>query len=223
MNGIIYCATAPNGKLYVGQTVQTLNQRKSQHKWHAENYKDNFIFHKAIRKYGFENFTWEVLESGIDNIGELNQKEQYWIQQKNSYCENGYGYNMSLGGDNYQHMYLFTDADMEVILEEYKQCGNSYILAKKYNTTSAVIIRNIKRVCPNWKQYSYNGKGHQSIFDDEQKKAIYEEFKQIGSIPQLAEKYQTTVHTIRRLLLSLDSNYTQYTQKAHWGTYTRNK
>lgn len=59
--GVIYfLQNTINGKGYVGQTIQKLSARLSQHK----NGKDQLI-DKAIQKYGWENFTHEVLEENI--------------------------------------------------------------------------------------------------------------------------------------------------------------
>lgn len=218
MNGIIYYAISPSGKGYVGQTTQLLRQRIATHKNFAEKERDNFVFHKAIRKYGFDNFTWEILEENIQTIEELNEREQYWIKEKRTYPD---GYNMTPGGDNYEHLFLFNEGALLQLVEEYKQCGNSYLLAQKYNTTSSVIIRNIKRVEPNWQQYSYNGQGGKSIFNDEQKQEIYGYFKQVGSVQKVIDKFGSSGNTIRRILKSIDENYLQYQQKACWGAHTR--
>lgn len=62
MKGIIYKATNTlNGKVYVGQTTQSLAKRASQHKSMADNgYND--AFHSAIRESGWESFSWEEIE-----------------------------------------------------------------------------------------------------------------------------------------------------------------
>ena len=90
--------TAPNNKRYVGQTIR-LHKRKQQHVADAYNPNSvsyNYAFHRAIRKYGIENFVFEILEDGIPRE-KLNEREMYWIEQMQSYGENGY--NMTMGGD----------------------------------------------------------------------------------------------------------------------------
>jgi group I intron endonuclease len=93
--GIIYKATFPNGKCYVGQTVGTLKRRTAEHLRHA---KDDLIFHKAIIKYGAESVVWEEIDYA-DNIESLNEKEIFYIDFYNSFAGNKKGYNGTRGGD----------------------------------------------------------------------------------------------------------------------------
>ncbi len=69
---IIYCYTNKiNGKKYVGQT-NSEKRRLNEHKSNAFNEKSvnyNSIFHKAIRKYGWESFEYEKLEEIDSNKG----------------------------------------------------------------------------------------------------------------------------------------------------------
>jgi group I intron endonuclease len=61
MFGIIYKVTnLTNGKVYIGQTVRTLHQRKNSH---IRDLKKNMdiVFHHALRKYGIDNFNWEII------------------------------------------------------------------------------------------------------------------------------------------------------------------
>ena len=58
----------------------------------------------AIRKYGIENFTFEVIEECRQE--ELNEKEIYWIKYYNSYGSGGY--NATLGGDT-GHLYDYSE------------------------------------------------------------------------------------------------------------------
>jgi group I intron endonuclease len=96
--GIIYKSTnIINKKSYIGQTISTLNRRKTQHKRIAMTGSD-YLFHRALRKYGFENFSWEILETCEKSI--LNEREEYYIKEFKTYApENQSGYNMTRGGD----------------------------------------------------------------------------------------------------------------------------
>ena len=51
-----------------------------------------------MRKYGLENFKYEILVKGIDDVDVLNGLETYYIQKLNSLIPNGY--NIELGGKN---------------------------------------------------------------------------------------------------------------------------
>ncbi|MBE8952419.1 MAG: GIY-YIG nuclease family protein [Quinella sp. 1Q7] len=80
MYGIIYKLTCLiNSKAYVGQTTRTLEKRIEQHKY------GNLYVDRAIRKYGWENFTVEILEE-CDTREQLNERERYWIAHLN--CKN---------------------------------------------------------------------------------------------------------------------------------------
>lgn len=90
---IIYCITNKlNGKQYVGQTVRSLEERYSEHCR-----KLNTVVGKAIKKYGKENFNIEILDSSLI-IDDLNDKETYWIKEKNTIIPNGY--NLCYGGNS---------------------------------------------------------------------------------------------------------------------------
>lgn len=95
MYGIIYkIENIINEKCYIGQTIQNLDKRKSQHICNA-NKGYNFTICNAIRKYGKENFNWTIIKE-CNNRKELDEKEKYYIEFFNSYKQ---GYNMTLGGD----------------------------------------------------------------------------------------------------------------------------
>ena len=94
----IYKATSiTTGKIYIGQSCQTLEKRMLQHLSRATtNYDPNNHFHNAIRKYGFSDFVFQVIEDNIISDEVLNEREKYWIEYYNSYYD---GYNSTLGGD----------------------------------------------------------------------------------------------------------------------------
>lgn len=79
--------------MYIGQTIQPLGKRWKQHK---RSIKGNEVctIHRAIAKYGEENFTIECLRECDKE--ELNKLEKYYIAEYNSYKK---GYNETIGGN----------------------------------------------------------------------------------------------------------------------------
>lgn len=92
--GVIYQITNKiNGKIYVGKTKQKLDTRMTQHKYDSKNGSPGLG--AAIAKYGWENFTVEVIE--VCPVKQLNEREKFWIAALNSKAPNGY--NLTDGGD----------------------------------------------------------------------------------------------------------------------------
>lgn len=91
MYGVIYLiVNLVNGKMYVGQTVQTLTERFKQHA------KSDSVIGKVIRKYGRKNFRIEVIDE-CETREQLNEREKFWIAFFD--CKTPKGYNCTDGGD----------------------------------------------------------------------------------------------------------------------------
>lgn len=101
---IIYKVTnLINNKVYIGLTTRTFEERKKQHLREAINSNSKKYFHNALRKYGNDNFIWEIIDVA-ETQEELNEKEIYWISLFNSYGKQGY--NQTRGGEGasgYKH------------------------------------------------------------------------------------------------------------------------
>ena len=96
MVGIYKIVNKANNKIYVGQSID-IEERWKQHQWKAFNSNElayNSAIHSAFRKYGLENFYYEVIEECLPE--ELNEREIYWIEQLQSVVPNGY--NILSGG-----------------------------------------------------------------------------------------------------------------------------
>ena len=96
ITGIYKITNLINGKIYIGQSID-IYDRWWHHKWGAL-YKTELSYnsplHRAFRKYGLENFAFEIIEEcGVD---ELDEKECLWIKKLNSLVPNGY--NVLIGG-----------------------------------------------------------------------------------------------------------------------------
>ena len=96
--GIVYLAQNKlNGKVYVGQTTQSLQARWDQHRRDSRR-RRNYPFQNAIRKYGADSFTVSTLAIA-DNQESLNEME---IQAVNVHgaTDSTRGYNVRAGGES---------------------------------------------------------------------------------------------------------------------------
>lgn len=128
-----------NGKLYIGQTIHP-NRRWIEHKQKARHGQDLFPIHLAIKKYGEENFLFEIIEwtENYDN------EERRLIKEFNTLCPNGY--NIGKGGENYV-MYgednprnRVKNSDIPLIIQDLKENKmTDRAIAQKYNLTDKII------------------------------------------------------------------------------------
>lgn len=87
-----------NGKIYIGKTKRTSHIRWIEHIRDSKNYpQKNIPLHKAIQKYGVDNFLCEILEDNIP-LDNLNKKEKAYIKKYKTTNSN-LGYNCTQGGD----------------------------------------------------------------------------------------------------------------------------
>ena len=100
MKGIIYKYTSPNGKIYIGQTLNESRRRKEF--LNLKNKYGGLKIYNARKKYKPENFKYEILfEKEYNDISiannELNELEEKYIKEVNSIKN---GYNISIGGES---------------------------------------------------------------------------------------------------------------------------
>lgn len=91
----IYKYTSPSNKIYIGQTCRSLRQRS----YGGEGYCHSTYFYNAIKKYGMENFSCEILKDNL-TLEEANYWETYYIDFYKS-NNREYGYNICSGGNNH--------------------------------------------------------------------------------------------------------------------------
>ena len=82
------------GKKYVGYTNNFYNRLK-RHKSCVKKGTKNKLY-DAIRSYGWENFTFEIIYQSKEQEHTQKVMESYFIEQYNTFKN---GYNMTLGGD----------------------------------------------------------------------------------------------------------------------------
>lgn len=89
----IYCIKNNiNQKCYVGKSIN-IESRWQQHIYNSKN-EGQYPIHRALQKYGVDNFSFTILEEC--NISELDNKEIEWISKLDAYDN---GYNCTRGGE----------------------------------------------------------------------------------------------------------------------------
>ena len=135
-----------NGKIYIGQTIGDLKYRAG---YNGYKYRKCPYFYNAIQKYGWDNFTVEILQDNLTRE-QANEFEIKYIKYFNSQDPN-IGYNISDGGNTNsvlrKKVYQYT-LDGQFIKEwESLSDANRY-----YNTHSIEVIN--KRSCMGY-QWKY--------------------------------------------------------------------
>jgi group I intron endonuclease len=88
-----------SGKCYIGQSIQSPNQRRLEHINDSKYTKKTYHFHNALRKYGVDAFIWEVIDTA-KTLDVLNLLEEKYVIQYDSINN---GYNIRQPGKNKKH------------------------------------------------------------------------------------------------------------------------
>ena len=143
MIGIIYKYTDPNGKSYVGQTLDE-ERRKKEFLDLRVDYAGKKI-NEARKAIGPKNFRYEVLEqieyeNVVDVLMELNAKESYYIGKFDTYNN---GYNMTMGGEGVRGI-VYTDEIKEKIslsLKKYFETHENPFKGKKHKKETIDLLK----------------------------------------------------------------------------------
>lgn len=115
LSGIYKITNLINNKCYIGQSKHVSRRIQehisSAHRVTAQDY--NYPIHCAFRKYGLDNFDFELLESTTD----LNIREQYYV---NLFDSRKNGYNQTDGGYQSIRQIKLTKDDVIRIIEQLK-------------------------------------------------------------------------------------------------------
>lgn len=143
MIGYIYKVTNKiNGKIYIGQTIQSVKDRWYRHcgKSGISKAELNTHFKRAILKYGKENFTIETIE--VCDSTELNDREKFYISYYNSYTN---GYNSTIGGQNGSKPFKTSKEDEAQIISLYNYGFSLREIGRKFNldktTVKGILVR----------------------------------------------------------------------------------
>ena len=116
-----------NGKVYIGKTERTVEERFKEHCKDAyrREYEKRPLY-AAIRKYGVEHFHVETLEE----TNSPEEREIYWIEAKRSFKN---GYNATLGGDGKHYI------DYDLVLAMYAELKNQKEVARRMNISDDIV------------------------------------------------------------------------------------
>lgn len=212
--GFIYKYTSPSGKIYIGQTVNTLKDRAG-NILNGKKYKKCSTFWKAIQKYKFNNFLVEILEE--IPISLLNDREIFYINNFNSLEPNGY--NQTYGGDGgkRREVYVYSSQSGE-FLEHYSSLTEASLNTGVPIETISLILNSNKR-----------NKAHNLVFLDKyvdlynvkellRKDShyiyVYDEngdyYNEYPQISQAAKDLNISESSIRKCFSGLQSHACQY-------------
>lgn len=133
MIGIYKITNQINGKIYIGQS-QNISQRWKAHRKHYQ--KDDYPIYRAMRKYGIDNFSFEVIEEC--SLEELNDKEKYWIKYYDSHNPSN-GYNLTDGGNTSLPLKLSEQQVQEIIALLSTTTLTQKEIGKKFNVSQRTI------------------------------------------------------------------------------------
>lgn len=87
-----------NGKIYIGYTEKSIEERFAQHCGDARSARPTRPLISAIKKYGPDSFTIEALYEGTNKDYVLNDREQYYIETYENIVGKENMYNVAPGG-----------------------------------------------------------------------------------------------------------------------------
>ena len=138
--GYIYKIINPSGKVYIGQTINLkgrLNYYKSNNCQHQK------ILYNSIKKYGWVNHKFEIIEECVVDDGKalLNEREIYWIDNLGSFGDGGMNCNKGGNGNVGRVCSLETRIKIglgnkgKIVSEEAKKKIGEFHNGKKYPRT----------------------------------------------------------------------------------------
>lgn len=139
MIGIYKITNLINNKVYIGLSTN-IKERWRAHRsrpFQKKSHQYNYYLYRAIRKYGLENFSFEVVEECQKE--ELGEKEIYWINYYHSNDEQ-FGYNRTSVGEQARTSSKITEDEAKEIQEYLLYSKMSQAdLGEKYNISQRSI------------------------------------------------------------------------------------
>lgn len=204
------------GWSYIGQTCQKLYKRWQNGKGYCDG--RNTLFEKAIKQYGWNSFSHEILEDNIPSKEIANEREAYWIKYYNTCVEfpNSQGYNLTSGGEYYKMkkiVCLETGQVFNSITEAFKQTGMSQCQISKQLNNKNIKNSNCRAIRKyHWAELPDNDINLQEFIKVQKEKYYIIECKETKekfmSIKEAAIKYNIPANNIVHCLSKKSNNKT---------------
>lgn len=192
----IYCYTnKQNNHKYVGQT-NNFKRRIREHRSCAFNEKAssyNDLIHQKIREYGEENFEISLLEKlYTDDIKIINEREQYWIKELETYCGWGKGYNKDLGGGRRAYSSILSQEQLKEVKEKIKNGVAYFDIEEEYNISASFIS-------------SINSGTY--FYDEKETYPLYKYYKEDSDYDELIDLLLNSEYSLKRISEMLELGY----------------
>jgi group I intron endonuclease len=144
-----------NNKIYIGRSKDPFSRFKKHIAVANSNPKKGFnAIHGAIKKYGKENFIYEIIETC--NVEDSGDREIYWIAYFKS-NEKQFGYNLTIGGDGV--VGLNEENKLKLIKS---MTGRKHSEAHKKKISESGLKRNFHHSKENMKKFSEDKLGEKN-------------------------------------------------------------
>ena len=186
--GYIYKITNQvNGKVYVGQTVHTIESRWKEHQQAAKYRK--YPLYLAINKYGLDKFTVDQIEE-CDN-SELNAREMYWVAYYDSY---NHGYNATTGGDGSFTCKFLTDSRYQDVKNMYLGGCTIKTIAEAFKCDPNTISKLLKAMHVTLRNNRWN-------INNYEKQKVIDMYNNGSSINFIAKQYGSSYAKTKEFLI----------------------
>lgn len=209
---IIYAlANKDNGKIYIGQTWQTLIRRMGTN---GIGYYGCWHIYNALQLHGLDRFVYSILEK-VETQEEADDFEMHYIHEFNT-LDTEFGYNIKIGGGYGLRTQEWKDANSIFMIERHKKDGHP-MQGKHHTEETKAKIGAAQRgkIIPQ-KTIEKRRKTRTKTDLDEVVVKAYQDNITINEICEMFDIKTSRVYRIlHRKEIPLTNNFTRWTGKTH--------